>query len=282
MRGDSALRYVSLTEAQRDSLIVACALNRQQQAFVRDGLRRSACRFVDTFGELERLLAESLQCDTLILAPEDREGRSATASIRRAIRQWPETAIVALCPSRSEQTPSLQQLVVAGVHKLVFSGMHDTAAELAVAVDMARRECAAERVYREITPLVPSTLHGLVELVLGRPDSVASVAEVSNLLGIHRKTLFNWCTKAGFLQPGELIVWCRLAMVAHFLERSGATIESIALNLGFASHTALRNLIKRYAKRTASEVREQGGLTVLLDAMRERLARHPTKALPLA
>ena len=71
-------------------------------------------------------------------------------------------------------------------------------------------------------------------------------------------------------------------IVGAFLERSGATVESIALNLGFASHTALRNLIKRYTKLTASEVRKQGGLEVLLDAMRERIARQPAKALPLA
>lgn len=77
------------------------------------------------------------------------------------------------------------------------------------------------------------------------------------------------------------MVWCRLAMVAHMLERTGATVESIALTLNFPSHTSLRNQIKRKTGRTATAIRREGGLDVVVEAMRRQIARARGSELPI-
>jgi methylphosphotriester-DNA--protein-cysteine methyltransferase len=69
-----------------------------------------------------------------------------------------------------------------------------------------------------------------------------------------------------------VILWCRLAIVGHMLERTGSTVESIGLALGFPSHTALRNQVKRYTGRTATAIRQEGGLAAVLAAWRRKLA----------
>jgi transcriptional regulator GlxA family with amidase domain len=108
--------------------------------------------------------------------------------------------------------------------------------------------------------------------VLARPDSLTSVESVAAALGVHRKTLVNRCAQSRCLQPAELIMWCRLALVGHFLERTGSTIEAIGLMLGFPSHTALRNVMKRYTDMRATEVRERGGLDTVVSALERRIS----------
>ena len=275
MVGEAALRTdhrsdVLLTHAA----VIGCALNHHQRAHVIDGLRRTALRFVDTFGELERILTAPVNCDALILVPEDRTGRTALPTVERVAREWPGIALVMLCSSRAATGTSLRHLVIAGAHQLVFEGMHDTAAIIAAAVEHARAEGAADLVFRDMALLVPPALHSIVMAVLGRPDVLTTVQELSIFLGVHRRTLLNRCTKERFLQPAELITWCRLAVVSHFLERTGATVESLALKFGFPSHTALRNLIKRYTGMRATEIRSHGGLALTLAAMRARVGPH--------
>lgn len=267
MRRESALRSVEGWEV----VVFACGLAGHQRAYVADGLRRRAdVRFVESFEALDRLLPTASRCDALVVAPADQRRRSAVATVERVAREWPETAIVVFCPHDREQPPSLRALLLAGAHEFVFEGMHDTASKLALAVENGRRECAAEGVFREIHDIIPPELQTSAQTVLARPD-LTSVEQLASAMGVHRKTLVNRCARSGFLQPAELIVWCRLASVGHMLEHSGATIESIALTLGYPSHTSLRNMIKRHTGRTATEIRHEGGLAAVLKALRKRL-----------
>ena len=239
-----------------------------------DGLKRQAeCRFHDSFDELDRVLDQLDRCDAIILAPQDPGGRSALPFVERIARDWPATAIVIFFPPRSAGAPSPRAFAVAGAYQFVFAGVDNTGAAIAQAVRSARRECAADAVFAGLQPIIPATLQSLVQEVVSNPDSLTTVEQLAPALGVHRKTLVNRCQRAGFMAPSELIAWCRLCVVGYLLQRSGATIESIALTQGFSSHTALRNLMKRYTGLTATEVRKGGGLSEVLKAMRRRLAK---------
>ncbi|MEX2154931.1 MAG: helix-turn-helix domain-containing protein [Gemmatimonadaceae bacterium] len=263
-------------------MVVACGLSGHQRAYVVDGLRRYAdCQFIDSFDDLDRMLSTLTRCDALVLAPQDQRGRDALGTVERVARDWPGTAVVIFCPARTDPAPSIRQLILAGAHEIVFEGVHPTAAKLAQAVENARRECAAETVFLRLQPLIPAQLHSMVHAVVARPDILTSVAELGAALGVHRKTLVNRCTRSDFLQPAELIMWCRLAMVGHMLERTGSTVESIALTLGFASHTALRNLVKRYTGRRATDIRREGGLALVLFALGRRIEARRGRELPI-
>jgi hypothetical protein len=58
------------------------------------------------------------------------------------------------------------------------------------------------------------------------------------------------------------------------------TVKSIGLTLGFASHTALRNLIKRYTGQRASDIRACGGREVVAQAFERKIAAWRGEQLP--
>lgn len=270
MRSAAALRHVTA----RDEIVVfACGLSRSQRAHVADGVgRRATLQQIDSFEELERMLPATSRCDAVVLAPVDGKGRSALALVERLTREWPDTAIVIFCPSTLDEPPAIRSLVLAGAHQILFEGVHNTAGAVALAVQNARRDSAAETVLARLQPLIPTALQGLAHVVLARPETLTTVESVAAALGVHRKTLVNRCSQHRCLQPAELIMWCRLALVGYFLERSGSTIEGIGILLGFPSHTALRNVMKRYTQLTATEVRERGGLDTVVAALDRRIA----------
>jgi AraC-like DNA-binding protein len=275
-----ALRHV--TAEQPEVVVVACGLSRSQRGYVADGLRvRAQCRFIDSFDELSGALRTLPRCDAVVIAPQDQLGRDARPAVEALAREWPGTAIVVFCPPRVEGSLP-RTLLLAGAHDFAFEGMYDTAGSIALKVENALRECAAESVFNRLQPLIPGQLHTMVQQVLARANRLTSVDDVAAALGVHRKTLVNWCAKSGFLQPAEVIMWCRLAMVGHQLERTGSTVEAIGLKLGFASHTALRNLIKRHTGRIATEIRKEGGLSGVLAALQRRLESRKLARLPIA
>lgn len=124
---------------------------------------------------------------------------------------------------------------------------------------------------RALQPLIPPALHSWVHAVVTEPQRMTSVTALALHLGVHRKTLVNRCMRLGFLSPAELIAWCRLCVVAYQLKRSSETVELIALNLEYPSHTALRNRLKRYTGMKAMQLRQTDGLAAVVNALRHRL-----------
>jgi AraC-like DNA-binding protein len=273
MGRETALRQVTVP-APDAIAVVACGLSRHQRAYVLDGIgRRAAIEFSDSFESLGSTLGTLPRCDVFVLAADDASGRSAQGTVERLAAEWPGAAIVVFFAPRTERAVSVRSLALAGAHQFVFEGVGDTAAAVAKAVDIALREVVGATVLSQLMPLVPKELHSILDAVLSRPDELTSVEALAGALGIHRKTLVNRCARARFPAPGEVLVWFRLAMVGYALERTGATVESIALTLGFTSHTALRNCIKRYTGLRAMDIRRGGGLGVVLDALHRRIAK---------
>lgn len=281
MHGESVLPRVEAGPLVHPTTVVVCGLNRHQRADVMDGLRhRAECRHVATLDQLDELIADGVVMDAVILPPEDPAGRSAVPTVERLAREWPDLAIVVFCPPRADQASPLRALVLAGAHQLVFEGMHDTASAIAQAVETSRREVAGDAVYRVLEPLLPRGVQTMAQMILARADLMTSVQQLAHQMGVHRKTLVNRCARARCLPPGELIVWCRLAMAAHLLDRTGLTVEAIGLTLNFPSHTALRNQIKRYTGHTATQLRRAGALGVVAGALRGQLVAGAELPIP--
>ena len=276
MAGEHLLQAVQARSAP-ELRVLACALSRQQQAYVADGLRhRGACRFVATGEDLLRELTQGDACDVVIIGPRDADGRSTAPLVERIARDWSAggIALIMFFPARTVPDFSPRSFLLAGAHQLVHEGVNDTALTIAQAVENARRECSADIVFRALQPLIPAALQPWAHAVVSNPHRVTSVTTLAADQGVHRKTLVNRCARVGFLSPTELIAWCRLCVVGHLLERTGATVETIALNLEYPSHTALRNRMKRYTGMKATEVRQAGGLAAVVEAFARRLDAH--------
>lgn len=270
MRRDPGLRSVPQTASR---IVVACAITPQQGARLADSLRgRAQIRLIASFDELTRMLRATIEAiDVVVLPPRDSSGAEAERTIHMIVTERPGVAVVAYCQAGLHHSTDIRALAAAGVHQFVFSGIDDSGVTFRAVLDAARRQCAAEWVMQQLAPVVPPALHPMVEVMLARADAITTIGDLAGALGVRRRTLFNRCERAGFLPPAELLAWVRLALVAHLMTTTGCTIETIAIELSYASDTSLRNTMKRYTGRRASEVRERGGVQCVVQALTERL-----------
>jgi AraC-like DNA-binding protein len=207
----------------------------------------------------------------LIVEPHDRDGRPTAGFVRQVAAAYPGVPLVGYCYASLTESREIVDLVSAGVHDLLFRGVDDVGIAARHVLRAAGLACAAEQIFAKVSDVVPERLELLVQHALRQPQSAHSVSAMAGVLGLHRKTLANYCADAALPPPGELIAWCRLFLTAYLLGTTGRTVEWIALELDFASDTALRNMMKRYTGYSASEVRRRGGLACVVDAFRRRL-----------
>ena len=272
MRGEASL--LSVAREPDLPVIVAAALATPQRARLVDAFRgRAALRFVDTFSALTAALREQLDAvDVVVVPARDATGAEALSLVPEIARWWPQTAIIAYVGVGAQHSTDIRGLAAAGVHQFVFPGFDDSGIALRAILGAARRQCAADWVMHQLSIIVPHKLHPVVQMALARPDAITTVRSLADALGVQRHTLFNWCVGTDFLRPEEVLVWVRLALVAYYLETTGSTVETIALELSFPSDTALRNSIKRYTAHRATELRRAGGLSAVVEAFACRVA----------
>lgn len=272
MRGAAGLQPVP-----NQPIVVAAGLDARRMARLIDALRdRAVLRTATCLTTLHAYLNASMEAaDFVVIPARDDSGRDVADLVRELTTAWPRMAIVVYCEIVSVEAPDIRALAVAGAHQFVFSGVDDSIVTLRGILDSAQREVASEYLLTQLSLVLPSELHPFAERVLARPEVVTTVSALAMALGVHRKTVFNRCARAGCLTPGELITWIRLVMVAYMLETTGRTVERIAVDLGFASDTALRNLLKRYSGYRAGDIRESGGARLVIDALAVRTRTGP-------
>jgi AraC-like DNA-binding protein len=230
-------------------------------------------RFVGTTGDLLAHLGDSHTLPmAMIVEPRDCDGRPTAGIVRQLANAHPTLPIVAYCHAGYQYSRDILELAAAGAHELLFHGVDDSGVALRGVLTSASQACAAAQIMRAIASEVPPALVPLFEFCLAYPERATSVQAVAHVLGVHRKTLVNYCAQASLPPPSAILAWCRLLLVGHFLETPGRTIEGIALGVEFTSATALRNMLRRYTGLRPQQVRERGGLCCIIDAFRRRLA----------
>ena len=144
----------------------------------------------------------------------------------------------------------------------------------------ARRAEVAERVAQ----LVTGAVRGAVQSAIEHGDRPRRVYELAASIGVRRKTLDRRLFRASAPSAEQLIAWGRLVAAAMFLQRGESSIGGVTRELHFASPCAFRNLLKRYAGLTPSQLREPGGADHLFarlhDAMTGRCAASLSGATP--
>jgi AraC-like DNA-binding protein len=245
-----------------------------ERARLIDALRaRAGLYFVNSADELLVLLRGSIRpIDVVILPSVDASGRGTEQVVRQVAVDRPRAAIIVWCPSRRGQAIDLRSLTAAGAHQFLMAGDDESGAVIRGLLERARHTQAAEHVTRQMGEILGTPLQPIVEAIVENPH-VTSVRELADVMGVNRKTLFNRCSRAGSVNPAELLVWSRLALVAYYLENTGCTVETLAVELNYPSSSTLRNTIKRYTTLRARDLRAQGALDALLAALRARLRR---------
>jgi AraC-like DNA-binding protein len=140
----------------------------------------------------------------------------------------------------------------------------------------------AQRIHDEVALHLPAVALPLLRYAVARSGDDPTVEDAAANLGVDRKTLVNWLRTCGTVRPFEFIAWIRLAIAAGMLEDPGKTIEQVALDAGFSSAAAFRNMLRRYTDLSCSDIRMEGGLARVLARFLLELTPETERDVPSA
>lgn len=270
--------------------VVALVADRVLRARIAEAARPAGCavfceRVADVLPAVEAVGARHARVGAIVLEPRDRDGVPCDALVGVLRARLPAAPVLAYCspPGGVSGTPSdeILRMARAGVSGLLLRGVDDAGAALRHALVVARDDCAARLVMRELEPVLPRPARAVVEHCVLHGREPLTVAGVAAALGVHRKTLVLRLRAAGLPEPRAVLAWIRLCLVAHALDESGVSIERIAMDFGYPSAPALRNLCKRLTGLRLSEIRDGGGLTCVVRLFTRTLDRTTDRAASL-
>jgi len=269
----SPSRHVTAPASQ--AVVAALVPGRRERARVQTALDGRACvRFAATSNELRSLVAgaDDGSLIAVLIEARDAVGTPMSALVRQLVSERPSTPVVAICDGAAGLSRDLLDLARAGTHEVVIRGHGDDGFPLWAAIESGQRTSAGSRTLALIGGAMPVELKAMLELCVYYPAEARSVSLVARALGVHRKTLVNHCTRAGFPPPGVVINWCRVLHAAVLLSTTTRPVDQIARLLAFPSPSAFRNVFRRYAETRPGEVRDAAGLRRIVERWRGSLA----------
>ena len=282
--GEAMMRTPTLPAGSWTRTVIALVLSRVACARIERAVGRTdRLVLVRTLADLRVTLRDVTTFVTLIAEARDNNGDPTAPFLRELLASCPATAVIGYCHTRSSSAEILE-LASAGIDELVQEGIDDEGIALRAAFDGGIEACAARIVRTAIDPLIPGEMRPLVDFCLQYPHEDQSVVGLGRALGVDRKTLLNHTYRVGLPPPSALAMWCRLLLAAAILERTGQSVEQVALALDFASPSAFRNACRRYANERASLWRAPGGLDRVVRCFRDACERQrggnsrPTRA----
>jgi AraC-like DNA-binding protein len=267
--------------------VAALVLDRLDLARLHEALRPSpAAPIVGVLRAFTRLavLEAALQrshFDVLVIEPVDADGCRTENAIRSIRARFPRLSVlghVSMKPGMSAQVLSFART---GVHELIVAGIDDSAIVLRHTLQRAARRCLAEEVFAEVKGSLPHDASCLMRYCLEHACEAPDINQISQALGMHRRTLVNRMQSANLPPPSELWAWSRVLLAARYLEMPGRSVEWVAHTVGYPSANALRNSLKKYARLVPSELREDDGFARATLAFRAALLSTTRASRPL-
>ena len=241
-------------------VVVVLVRERNLSARIAAAFRPTPVRHVLTVDELSITLRERAMGVVAVLA-EARDARDNPVApiLKLLMAQFPAVPFLGYCGVGVSHAEELRELARAGVHELVFRDVDDLPTLLRAKLGRGIEACAGAHVVRRLSALLPESLHGVVSYCVNFPRESHEIERVALALGVHRKTLVNWCRRAYAPPPSTLVTWVRLLLAVEILQSPGHSIERVAHGLEFASGSAFRNLCRRYFGRRPAELRSSVG-----------------------
>lgn len=235
-------------------------------------LRANVIAVGSTRAAEQALTAAAFRPTAAVVSATDDKGRSCLPLVRTLTQLRPTVPVIGYCTPGPTASRDVLTLARAGVHDVMFGGTDDQSRAVRLIVETARAVRNVDVILKEITPGLPVALLPFVRYCLEHPE-VTSVAAVADAMGVHRKTLFVHCRGASAPPPGIIMTWCRLLLAAQHLATSLRTVEAVALDLGFASASAFRNLTKRYTGLRPTAFRDGTAMPVMTRAFLDAAGR---------
>jgi AraC-like DNA-binding protein len=241
------------------ALVFGCVADPLRRRRLESSLRDAALiRWFGSFVDLREALETEIQrVIVAVVDMEDPTGASAHGLARSLTEHYPGIGLVVYRRLVAESGADVCQLGKAGVHDILLDGLTDEGFIARSIILDASRRGAADLVMQELARVLPDRLMPFANAAVHNPAK-GSVLQIAQHLNVHRQTPNSWCKRERYLRPEEVVMWCRLLLVAAMLELTSRTLDSIALELEYSSATALRNQLRNYTGMTATQIRATG------------------------
>ncbi len=201
---------------------------------------------------------------------------STHASLLSFRSQFPHLGLILVI--RHYHDPfTLFRLGRAGIRNLILLTLDGRGPEVRRAVAKAHGQSATARVIRALGPFLPRRELRLAFLAMDSVHRRWSAEDLAGEVGLTRPFLSERMKALGLPSLGHFLLWTRLFHAGLWLEEPGRTGESVGRQLEYSSGAAFRRALKHYTGATPTEVREKGGLALIL---RQFLSRSSLQALP--
>lgn len=251
--------------------IAALVCDRASRARLKGAVRGHAdVAFCETVPELVSAVADGA-ASAVVTEWRDAMGATVDQAVRTLHADYPTVPILVYAPLTPQGARDMLDAAHAGATEVVIANFDDVGFTLSQRLAAAQATALGRQVLARVAELVPGSVAALIDYFLRHGRSAPSVAAAAHALGLHRKTLALHCARAHCPGPSALACWTRLILAAQRLEDPGRTTERAALEFGFPSASAFRNMLKRYTGLSPSEVRERGGSVCIIDLFTARL-----------
>ena len=177
--------------------------------------------------------------------------------------QFPHLGL-ALVVRKHRDPFTLFRLGRVGIRNLVLLPVEDLRHELARTLARAGEGGATSLVIRALSGHLPRRELQIAYLAMDSVHRRWSAEELAQEVGLTRPHLSECFKKAGLPSLGHFLLWTKLFHAGHWLEEPGRTGESVGRQLEYSSGAAFRRALKLYAGVTPMEVRERGGIRLIL------------------
>jgi AraC-like DNA-binding protein len=204
---------------------------------------------------------------------------SAEGALAGLRSQYPHLSLVLLV--RQHRDPfTLFRLGRAGIRNLILLRLDDLEGELHRALARASEGSATSVVTRYLSPYIPRRELDLAVLAMDTVHQRWTAERMASMVGLTRPFLSERLKGVGLPSLGHFLLWTRLFHAGHWLEESGRTGESVGRQLEYSSGAAFRRALKHYTGATPTEVREGGGLSLILHRFSLRTDLRAPRTLP--
>jgi AraC-like DNA-binding protein len=258
--------------------IAALVSDEESRGRLRAAVRSHAMiEFCDTPTELVAAVAD--RCASAVITEwRSAQGTIVDSAVRSIRADYPTIPILIYAPLTPDGAHDMLDAARAGAVDLIIAEIDDVGITLGRRLAMAQSTALSERIMVRLTPLVPPSVAMLLDYLFRYARTAPTVSDAAAALQVHRKTLALHCARAGVPSPSALACWTRLILTAQRLEDPGRTTERAAVELGFPSGSAFRNMLKRYTGLSPLDIRERGGAVGLVELLAARLSSaHPTE-----
>jgi AraC-like DNA-binding protein len=255
--------------------VVAAIRDNEWRAHVRARLgARSTLAFVEDVDQLP-LIAATCPPDIVLWHLDsalDSTANAYGAAFERLRRVAPGTVVIAYGQVDRAIAPLLLAAGRAGVDRLLLRGLDDLELRLRESLRSSEIDSTIRTALAQLNLPRNSAALAFAHCLRRANAGSITVHQLANELHINRKTLSVWLRSVGLPAPQLLIGWCRVCNVAVALAHPRRSVAQAARLLGFSSATDLRRMVSRYIGCTPTEMRLAGGITMVLGALRSRMA----------